>query len=134
MSDLHKRARINFIFENHLRRQNYISIEFRNTVGYWKWSEEKKEEETVDMGVGGFMMDDDMVPMVANHVADPVVDNPVADPLVNDPSSKDQLADVLGNEDKNHRTCFESDYNGGGGGYERYDWMEVYVCFHCRNN
>ena len=128
MSDLNRRARMNFNFENHLRRQNDNSIEFGNTVGDWKWGEEKSEEETVNMGVGDLMMDDDMVPMVDNPVADPVVDDHVADPVVDDLANEDQFADELGDADKNHTTCFESDYDGG---YERYDGTEVDVCFHC---
>ena len=54
-----------------------------------------------------------MVPMVDNHVADPVVHDHVVDPVVHDHTSEDQFADVLGDEDKNHTTCFESDYDGG---------------------
>ena len=59
------------------------------------------------------MIDDDMVPMVDNPVADLEVNDPVVDPVVDDPASEDQFLDVLGDEDKNHTTCFESDYNGG---------------------
>ena len=65
------------------------------------------------MRVRDLVMDDDMVPMVNNSLVDPVVDNLVADLLVNDHTCEGQFMDLLGDEDKNNMTCFESNYDGG---------------------